>query len=957
MNIISGTLADDTLTGTAGNDYIDGSTGADTMSGLAGNDVYIVDNINDVVIENSGEGTDRVNSTVDYTLPSNVEDLWLVGTADVSGVGNALGNTMWGNSGANSLTGLGGDDYLDGGTGADTMAGGTGNDTYWVDNSGDVVTENAGEGNDTVESSSASYTLTANVENLILIAGKGSINGTGNELDNAITGNEGDNVLIGAAGNDTLDGGTGADTMVGGTGDDTFYVDNAGDVVTENPGEGTDIVISTLANYTLADNVENLSLGKNYYTSENLNGTGNALDNTIRGNQGDNVLDGAGGDDTLVGGDGNDTLIGGTGHDTFYISTTDAGTDTITDLSVGDVVLVCGVIFSGSITDGDGSTAQNGDVQVSTANGQTVLHIGTDDTTGADLSIVLDGTYEAQYFHTQGFNLWYDTNHAPEQNVAIPDQAVYTSNACNFQVPANAFSDADGDTLTYSANVFDWDLGIIDLPSWLHFDSSSGIFTGTPANGDVGSFMVMITATDPSGASAYSVFNFNVNQSTDGTSGADVLTGTSGVDALNGFAGNDTLNGGGGNDILNGGLGADVMLGGAGNDTYVVDNVSDKVIETTTQSSSIDAGGIDTVQSSISWTLGNFVENLTLTGSADINGTGNALANTLTGNGGNNLLDGKAGADTMAGGLGNDTYVVDNAGDTVVEQSNGGTDLVKVAIAASGGTWTLAANVENGTITSTVAFNLVGNGLDNVLTGNGAVNVLTGGDGNDTLNGGAGADSLYGGAGNDTYVVDNASDKVLEVTSPVDATDPGGIDTVLSSVTFTLGSNLENLTLTGTSSLTGNGNGLDNLIVGNGAANKLFGFGGSDSLHGGLGNDVLWGGGGADAFVFDSALNASSNVDKVMDFNEGEGDVIVLAAGIFTALGGSVTADEIRSGAGITTAATASQRLIYNSTTGNLYYDKDGAGGSAAVLFATIDLVGNTSSHPASMGAADFLIQ
>jgi trimeric autotransporter adhesin len=954
MNIINGTSGDDTLTGTGGDDYLDGGAGADTMSGSAGNDVYIVDNANDVVIENLGEGTDRVNSTVSHTLSANVEDLWLVGTADVSGVGNDLGNTLWGNSGANILTGLGGDDYIDAGAGADTMIGGTGNDTYWVDNSGDVVTENSGEGNDTVESSLADYTLTSNVENLILIAGHGSINGTGNALNNAITGNEGNNVLSGAAGNDTLDGGTGADNMNGGAGDDTFYVDDAGDVVSENSGEGTDIVISSLANYTLGANIENLSLGKNYYTPENLNGTGNDLDNTIRGNQGDNVLSGAGGSDTLVGGDGNDTLTGGTGGDMFYISTTDSGTDTITDLSIGDIVRVCGVTFSGSITDGDGSTAQNGDLQISSANGQTTLHIGTDDNAGADLSIVLDGTYAAQYFQASGFDLWYDTNHAPVENVSMQDQDIFTSNACTIQVPANTFTDADGDTLVYSAAVFDADWGMVDLPSWLQFDAQSGTFTGTPGNGDVGSLMVLVTATDPSGAYAMSVFTLNVNPAIDGTSAADVLSGTGGNDALNGFAGNDTLSGGAGNDILNGGLGADIMLGGAGNDIYIVDNVSDKVMETTTRTSAIDAGGIDTVHSSIAWTLGNFVENLTLTGSANINGTGNALANTIAGNDGNNVLDGKAGADTMAGGLGDDTYVVDNAGDTVIEHLNAGTDLVKVAIAATGGNYTLADNVENGTLTNTVAFNLAGNALDNILLGNGSGNILTGGGGNDTLNGGAGADSMYGGAGDDTYVVDHTGDKVYEMASPSDATDPGGVDTVLSSLTYTLGNYLENLTLTGSTSIGGNGNGLDNVMAGNAASNKLSGFAGDDTLHGKLGNDALWGGGGADRFAFDTAPNTSNNVDKIMDFNEGEGDLIGLSTGIFAALGGSVTADEIRSGAGITTAATASQHLIYNSSTGNLYYDKDGAGGASAVLFATVDLVGVTTSHPASLSAADF---
>jgi Ca2+-binding RTX toxin-like protein len=200
--------------------------------------------------------------------------------------------------------------------------------------------------------------------------------------------------------------------------------------------------------------------------------------------------------------------------------------------------------------------------------------------------------------------------------------------------------------------------------------------------------------------------------------------------------------------VVDGGAGADTLTGGAGNDTYVVDNAGDRVTEAA-------SGGIDLVQSSITHTLAAEVENLTLTGTAAINGTGNALANAITGNSGANVLDGGAGADTLDGGAGadtlnggadNDTYVVDNAADRVIELAGGGIDLVQSSI-----TYTLAAEVENLTLTGTAAINGTGNALGNVITGNSGSNRLHGGAGNDTLTGGGGRDVLTGGTGADVF--------------------------------------------------------------------------------------------------------------------------------------------------------------------------------------------------------------
>ncbi|TND01466.1 MAG: putative rhizobiocin/RTX toxin and hemolysin-type calcium-binding protein [Gammaproteobacteria bacterium] len=239
------------------------------MVGGLGDDIYVRDNTGDVITETAGQGTDTVQSSLTYTLVSNVENLTLTSTTAINGTGNALNNVLTGNSAINTLTGGDGNDTLNGGTGADTMVGGLGDDIYVRDNTSDVITEAAGAGTDTVQSS-LTYTLVSNVENLTL-TGTTAINGTGNTLNNVLTGNSAAN---------TLSGGTGADTMIGGAANDTYVVDNTGDVVTENTGEGTDLVQSSVT-YTLSNvNVENLTLTG----STAINGTGNAANNVLTGN-------------------------------------------------------------------------------------------------------------------------------------------------------------------------------------------------------------------------------------------------------------------------------------------------------------------------------------------------------------------------------------------------------------------------------------------------------------------------------------------------------------------------------------------------------------------------------------------------------------------------------------------------------------------------------------------------
>ncbi|UTW07477.1 peroxidase family protein [Pseudomonas benzenivorans] len=352
-DVLNGGLGDDTLIGGLGNDTLRGREGNDTMIGGVGNDVYEVTDAGDVVIELAGEGMDTIwTGLLSYTLGANVENLVYSGSGNFTGTGNALANSIYGGSGNDVLSGGAGNDALIGGLGNDilrgregndTMIGGVGNDVYEVTDTGDVVIELAGEGTDTIWTGLLSYTLGANVENLVY-SGSGNFTGTGNALANSIYGGSGNDVLSGGAGNDALIGGLGNDilrgregndTMIGGVGNDVYEVTDAGDVVIELAGEGMDTIWTGLLSYTLGANVENLV----YSGSGNFTGTGNALANSIYGGSGNDVLSGGAGNDALIGGlgndilrgrEGNDTMIGGVGNDVYEV--TDAG-DVVIELA------------------------------------------------------------------------------------------------------------------------------------------------------------------------------------------------------------------------------------------------------------------------------------------------------------------------------------------------------------------------------------------------------------------------------------------------------------------------------------------------------------------------------------------------------------------------------------------------------------------------------------------------
>jgi Ca2+-binding RTX toxin-like protein len=713
-----------------------------------------------------------------------------------------------------------------------------------------------------------------------------------------------------------------------------------------------------------------------------INGT-NGNDNLI-GTSANDTLNGFSGNDTLNGSAGIDTLIGGLGNDIYVVDTTtdiitevlNGGIDTIQSsvtYTIASLTNVENLTLTGTAISGTGNVLNNiitGNSANNTLNGgagkDTLIGGAGKDTliggAGNDTYIVDSTDIITEVINGGTDTIESSVNYTIAtltniENLTLTGTAIsgtgnagdniLTGNSANNTLSGGSGNDtlnggAGKDTLIGGTGN---DTYIVDSTDIITESTGGGIDT---IQSSVNYSIALLT---------------NVENLTLTGTAAINGTGNAGDNILTGNSANNILNGGSGNDTLNGGAGKDTLIGGTGNDTYIVDS-TDIITEST-------GGGIDTIQSSVNYSIALLtnVENLTLTGTAAINGTGNAGDNILTGNSANNILNGGsgndtlnggAGKDTLIGGTGNDTYIVDST-DIITEVINGGTDTIESSV-----TYTIAANVENLTLTGTTAINGTGNAGDNILTGNIANNILNGGAGNDTLNGGEGTDILIGGAGNDIliggadddiYVVDSNTGTIT-ITEDVE----GGTDTIESSVTYTIEdlTNVEYLTLTGTENIDGTGNTENNVITGNSANNTLSGGDGDDILDGGDGDDILtgglgsnnlFGGDGIDQFVF-SGLNSFdttvNGVDIIADFSTGT-DQLVLSKTVFDFLTSDVgiglsdpsdfdyvNDDEL---AGDSTA-----RIVYSLGSGSLFYNQDadtagfGTGGQFAVVdFLTAD--------------------
>jgi len=829
---------------------------------------------------------------------------WIVASTSGAQYGTNGADTLVGGADIDLLHGLGGDDVLDGRGGDDRLNGGDGNDRLAGGDGADRL--NGGSGNDVLD------------------------------------GGDGDDQLGGDDGDDVLDGGIGADTLRGGAGDDIYHVDNDGDLVAEEAEEGIDTVHSA-TDFSMGEHIENVVLVRG-----GLRVWGNQLDNTFTGSDGDDYFQ-----DTS---DGADTYVfeRDFGHDTMYDNSVDAAT-------VNTIVLhgyLPSDIFVSSdssnlfLTTSDGANRISLDNWIYHRNVVVVFDNGTrwndarlfdligpapstphdDQIQGTDGDDVIDGLGGNDVISGMAGDdrvsggAGDDELDGGEGNDTLSGGEGNDRYAFYYGSGDDVIADhgRDGDVETvvvqsstdYVMATRDGNDLVLVLDSGDRTDSMrvSSYFSAGMA--------LLVEFSDGTVWDGEAILA-SLPRTTNGTSGADTLNGNDGVDILNGLAGNDTLNGYGGNDQLDGGAGADRMSGGAGSDRYYVDNTGDVVTESAN-------AGFDEVRSSITYTLTANVENLVLTGTGAINGTGNALENSILGNAMANILNGGAGADYMIGGAGNDTYIVDNEGDYADEQDDNGVDLVQSSV-----DFHLGWGLDNLTLTGNAGLHGSGNQLNNVLLGNSVANQLEGRDGDDLLNGGAGRDTMYGEQGNDTYVVDNSGDRVIE-------NDNEGIDLVQSSISYTLGDEVEHLTLTGSALVNGTGNELDNNITGNGAANTLTGGAGNDTIDGGAGADRLVGGAGNDVYVVDVSG------DVVVE-NAGDG-IDTVRTGVTTTLGANLEALVLTGTLAVNGTGNAASNLLIGNAANNTLAGADGndilQGG------AGIDTLGDTSGKNVFDGGA-----
>jgi Ca2+-binding RTX toxin-like protein len=966
---VVGTNVDDQLIGAAGNENLTAAGGDDTLEGGAGNDwlwggggvdTFVFRETGTANADNIGDFTaasDRI--VLDATVMTALGAEGQLSTGDARFVANSSGTAQDSSDRVvyNTTTRQLFYDADGNGTGAAQLiatlqSGATlSASNIVVEGGGTPPPGGATEGDDV----------------LVGTPGPDTIDGLGG--NDQISGLGDDDHLIGGTGNDTLDGGPGDDTLDGGSGDDTYVLRSGEGTDTFIDAGGIDTVISFRVFTSLAAGLENLILrggpfdaGNDIFTSS---GHGNDLDNLIVNERpGSSGLDGGPGDDTLIG--------SAQGMNWFLFSADEAGNygDDVVDGNGGGAILLApgpGVTVdfrTGIMTGGGTGSVSFSNISVAEGSG------GADEMIGNDAGVTLYGNAGndtlvggagSDVLSGDGFR---SSGTAPE--FTIGDDSL-SGGAGDDTLDGGRGNDTmDGgegdDTFLYS---FEDDYGNdvatggagVDLITIFNLSAVAvDLAAGTMTGGELGG----------AGSVAFSgIENFEargVGSSIIGDAGGNLLIGANGDFSGPGTNANDTINGAGGNDTLTGNSGADRFLfdqaPGAANADTITDfeiNLDDLVLDLEAMpalgSPGPFAAGDDRFHAAPGAAGGADAEDRVIynmsTGEVfyDADGNGSGMAQ---------LIATLQGAPALSA-----------------------TDIVVVGEAEPGGSHIVGTEGDDNLIGTAAADLIEGLGGNDSLFGGLGEDELRGGDGNDTLNGrddpgslgDSAADTLDGGMGDDAYLVYDLNDSILA--------DPGGIDTVFASRTpWTLGPGLDNLTMEDSLSgggFSGTGNDLDNVIVGSFEGGTMSGMGGNDTLRGshnsalrgGDGNDVLeggrnlfgdagddiltpgasslgatfnlTGGTGADIFVLERA-GAAPDSYVILDLASGV-DTLRLDATEMPALGasGEFAAGDARFAAnGTGTAQDASDRVVYNTATGELWYDADGNGGGGAALIATL---------------------
>ncbi|MBK7365839.1 MAG: S8 family serine peptidase [Nitrosomonas sp.] len=1003
-DILYGLAGNDKLNGLAGSDILEGGVGADTLYGGEGADIYLfllaTDHKAAEIFDSGTTGIDEIRfaATTSGTLTLYAGDVGIekvvMGTGlatnavtsstaalnvNASAVTNSL--QIIGNAGINTITGTAYADQLNG------MDGG---DIYIINaathHSIAEITDTGATGNDEVRFSAlAPSTLTlfsgdTGIERVTL-TGTAALNINAASVANglAILGNAATNVLVGTNFVDSLNGGSGSDI---------YLINSAAEhsqaEINDNGSGGTDEIRfattsgSILTLYAGDTGIERAVIGTGMNSTADTSGTISAgIDASLAvkglsiiGNAGANSLKGSALNDVILGGLGTDTLLGHEGSDIYIMEKpTDHSSAEINDSgNVG----VDEIRFSASIA--GTLTLFSGDIGIE----QVVIGTGTAATAITTGTAALNVNAAALL--------------SPVMITGNAGNNILTATTGNDTLNGGAGNDilkgGEGSDIYLISSAIDHSIAEIEDNGSSGIDEirfgASVASTLTVFAGNIGVERVVIGTGTASNAISSGTAALRVNAS----SAANALS-------IIGNAGNNAITGTAFNDVIDGKAGADILDGRNGSDIYLIStDVEHKLAEIAdTGTSGIDEirfasivvnatlilyAGDTGLERVVIGTGTDSVANTAAMTALNINASAAANALIIIGNAGDNLIAGTAYRDQLNGGDGSDIYIISTAAHhaqaEIADAGNMGTDEVRFA-ATIASTLTLFAGdtgidqvvIGTGTKTSaittgTTALNINAATVTNSLKliGNNGSNVLTGTAQADLLDGRSGVDSLNGGNGTDIYLISTSAE---HTTAEIADSGVSGVDeirfaaTSASTLTLFAGDtgiekvaigvgSAETAITTGISAIKIDAAAVGNslTIMGNDGANTLIGTAFADIFDGNNGNDMLTGGTGADHFVFDSQPNSTSNKDTITDFQSGS-DVLQFNLNMFTGLGvnpGNLTSEQFWSAANAVTAHDADDRLIYNTTSGGLYYDQDGLGGNPAIQ---IGLLG-TTVHP-----------